>query len=151
MRPLTFVFLCLCLGLAAPARSDETAELNPQLQQLAAEFFSWRRVQQPATGDDIPRVERPAGWVPDVSPARLAIDRVRYHEFLDRLAALDHTGYSRSDEVDAMLLGAAIKRIGWELDVLRAPQRNPWFYLDQTLGSVFELLVLSSPMTSRAV
>jgi len=44
-------------------------------------------------------------------------------------------------------LRAAIQRVRWELDVLRSPQRNPLFYIDQTLGSVFELLILSSPIT----
>jgi len=140
--------LWLCCGLPSQARGEG---LNPQLQQLAAEFFSWRRAQQPATGDDIPRVERPAGWVPDFSPAKLAIDRAKYHQYLDRLAALDSRDFSRADQVDAMLLAAAIKRVGWELDVLRTPNRNPLFYLDQTLGSVFELLVLSSPINTERV
>lgn len=149
MRPSLIFSFCLCLSLSAPVQSEGASELNPQLQQLAAEFFAWRRIQQPATGDDIPRVERPAAWVPEFSAADLAIYRVQYREFLDRLAALEPTAFSRADEVDALLLGAAIKRVGWELDVLRAPQRNPLFYLDQTLGSVFELLVLSSPMTTE--
>ena len=48
---------------------------------------------------------------------------------------------------NARLLRAAIQRVRWELDVLRSPQRNPLFYIDQTLGSVFELLILSSPIT----
>ncbi len=151
MRPTLMLAFCLCFNLSVQAQSKETPELNPRLQQLAAEFFAWRRMQQPATGDDIPRVERPPGWVPEFSPADLAIYRVQYREFLDRLAALEPAAFSRADEVDALLLAAAIKRVGWELDVLRAPQRNPLFYLDQTLGSVFELLVLSSPMTLERV
>jgi hypothetical protein len=149
MRPSLIISFCLCLSLCAPAQSEGAPELNPQLQQLAREFFAWRRIQQPATGDDISRVERPVGWVPEFSPADLAIYRVKYREFLDRLAALETTAFSRADEIDALLLAAAIKRVGWELDVLRAPHRNPLFYLDQTLGSVFELLVLSSPMTTE--
>ena len=147
MRPSLIFLLCLSLSLRAQAQIETAHELSPQLQQLAAEFFSWRQVQQPATGDDVSRVERPIGWVPDYSPASLAIYQVRYREFLDRLAAMDHGAFSPADEVDALLLAAAIKRVGWELDVLRAPHRNPLFYLDQTLGSVFELLVLSSPVT----
>ena len=123
--------------------------LNVPLQELAAEFFAWRQVQQPASSDDIPRVERPPGWVPAFSPANIAIYRVKYHQFLERLAALDRSTFSRADEVDALALAAAISRVGWELDVLKSPQRNPLFYVDQTLGSIFELLVLSSPVTSE--
>ncbi|MGH8034325.1 MAG: DUF885 family protein, partial [Lysobacterales bacterium] len=125
----------------------QTPALNPALQALAAQFFEWRRVQQPVSGDDIPRVERPAGWLPALSPEDLALDRARYREYLKRLTALDRSGYSRADEVDALLLSSAINRAGWELDVLRSPNRNPLFYLDQSLGSVFELLVLAPPVT----
>jgi hypothetical protein len=119
------------------------------LQALAAEFFEWRRVQQPAGGDDIPRVERPHGWVPDWSPEALAAYRSRYLGFKNAASALEPESWALSDEVDAMLLKAAIERVRWELDVLKAPHRNPLFYVDQTLGSGFELLVLSSPMTAR--
>ena len=121
--------------------------LNPELQNLAQEFFSWRAIQQPATGDDIPRVERPDGWVPDWSPTALASYRAAYGDFLARLNELDHSDWSKTDQVDARLLRAAIQRVRWELDVLRSPHRNPLFYIDQTLGSVFELLIISSPIT----
>ncbi len=166
-RSLIICLLCLslclsmCFGAAAqdspdvlvtPNSSSQNAPvpdsaLNVELQDLAAEFFAWRREQQPASSDDIPRVERPPGWVPAFSPANIAIYRVQYHGFLDRLAALDRNNFNRADEVDALALAAAISRVGWELDVLKSPQRNPVFYVDQTLGSIFELLVLSSPLT----
>jgi len=161
------LFLGLCLGMSSGAAAQDSPDvlvtpntrvedslaavsgLNVPLQALAAEFFAWRQAQQPASSDDIPRVERPAGWTPSYSPENIAIYRVQYHEFLDRLAALDRSTFSRADEVDALALAAAISRVGWELDVLKSPQRNPLFYIDQTLGSVFELLVLSSPVTGE--
>ncbi|MCH7508851.1 MAG: DUF885 family protein [Proteobacteria bacterium] len=145
-----FFVLLSCLGLWTMATADSIeadSNLNPGLQNLAQEFFSWRAIQQPATGDDIPRVERPDGWVPDWSPAALTRYRTGYRDFLARLDELDHADWSKADRVDARLLRAAIQRVRWELDVLRSPQRNPLFYIDQTLGSVFELLILSSPIT----
>ncbi|MCH7894051.1 MAG: DUF885 family protein [Proteobacteria bacterium] len=145
-----FFALLLCLGLWTMATADSIEmgrSLNPELQNLAQEFFSWRAIQQPATGDDIPRVERPDGWVPDWSPTALTRYRTGYRDFLARLDELDHSDWSKADQVDTRLLRAAIQRVRWELDVLRSPQRNPLFYIDQTLGSVFELLILSSPIT----
>ena len=145
-----FFVLLSCLGLWTMAAADSIeadGNLIPGLQNLAQEFFSWRAIQQPATGDDIPRVERPDGWVPDWSPAALTRYRTGYRDFLARLDELDHADWSKADRVDARLLRAAIQRVRWELDVLRSPQRNPLFYIDQTLGSVFELLILSSPIT----
>ncbi len=137
--------------ISEPETADATpqAPLNAELQALAAEFFSWRARQQPASGDDIPRVERPAGWLPAFSPQDLAIYRVQYRDFLERLSLLDNAGWTLADQVDGLLLASAIKRVGWELDGLNAPQRNPLFYVDQSLGSVFELLVLSTPITEQ--
>lgn len=144
-------YLLLLIGLLLPGTgllAQETdSALNPQLQSLAADFFSWRAKQQPVTGDDIPRVERPSDWLPAWSRENLAVYRAKYQDYLDKLQALDSSAFSRADEVDALLLSSAIKRVGWELDVLAEPHRNPIFYVQQTLGSVFELLVLSSPWT----
>ncbi|MCH8929157.1 MAG: hypothetical protein IIB39_10650, partial [Candidatus Marinimicrobia bacterium] len=56
-----------------PVKSEK--HLNADLQSLAEEFFRWRAVTQPATGDDITRVERPDKWVPDFSPEALAEQR----------------------------------------------------------------------------
>ncbi|MFB3064550.1 MAG: hypothetical protein ACE1ZL_07615, partial [Gammaproteobacteria bacterium] len=95
-----FLVLLLCLGLWTIETADgieADGSLNPKLQALAQEFFGWRAIQQPATGDDIPRVERPDGWVPDWSPAALASYRAGYRDFLARLDELDHAGWSKAD------------------------------------------------------
>ena len=147
--------LCLLAGPMHAAgqvtAEDPAVRLDAGLHQLAAEFFRWRAGQQPASGDDIPRVERPEDWLPAWTEQDLALHRARYRDFLERLAALDRSAFGQADEVDAMLLESAIKRVGWELDVLRMPHRNPWFYIDQTLGSVFELLVIGSPVTPERI
>ena len=148
MRFFQVLLIGLIISAGTPAYGVEIeTSLDAGLQALAAEFFAWRAVQQPATGDDIPRVERPDGWVPDWSPAALTRYRTAYMEFLVRLNKLDNSDWSKADRVDARLLRAAIQRVRWELDVLRSPHRNPLFYIDQTLGSVFELLIISSPIT----
>jgi len=137
---------------AEPAQTTSAENTgNDALQALARAFFEWRRVQQPVQGDDIPRVERPEGWVPDYSPGALEADLEQYQVFLQSVEDLDTTGWSIADQVDARLLKAAMQRVYWELEVLKSPRSNPMFYVQQTLGSVFELLILSSPMTeSRA-
>lgn len=146
--------ICTTPGLFAQenqsAPADEIAN-SKSLELLSSSFFEWRRVQQPAQGDDIPRVERPDGWVPDFSPEALETYREQYSYFLESLDDIDVSSLDVSAQVNARLLRSAIHRVHWELDVLRTPHRNPLFYVDQTLGSVFELLIISSPMTeSRA-
>ena len=148
------ISLLAASGLTAqdsPSPASSEASASEALQMLARSFFEWRRVQQPAQGDDIPRVERPDGWVPDFSPKALEAYREQYFTFLESLDEIDTSGLPVREQVNARLLRAAIHRVHWELDVLLAPHRNPVFYLEQTLGSVFELLIISSPMTpSRA-
>jgi uncharacterized protein (DUF885 family) len=48
-----------------------------------------------------------------------------------------------------MLVGSAIARARWELDYVRGWQRNPWFYLDQTLAAVFVILSPPPPFTEE--
>jgi len=146
MRYVISFLLCYLLVLCQPLAAAE-AEHDAALQALAAKFFEWRRIQQPVSGDDIPRVERPHGWVPNFSPQALIDYQTGYGAFKNALGQLDRENWTLADQVDARLLQAAIERVHWELEVLRAPHRNPLFYVDQTLGSVFELLVLSSPIT----
>ena len=150
MRSLTTLLATVLLLTCPFSLLAEDIE-GATVQALARSFFEWRRVQQPSQGDDIPRVERPDGWLPDFSPDAIEGYRQDYQVFFESIDGLDTAGWSVEKQVDARLLRAAIQRVHWELDVLKTPQRNPIFYVDQTLGSVFELLTLSSPMTeSRA-
>ena len=137
--------------LALSASTDLAAQQSGEagFRALSRAFFEWRRVQQPVTGDDIPRVERPSGWLPDWSPEAIEACRTDHARFLEAVDDLDTAGWPVPDQVDAALLRAAVQRVHWELGVLQSPHRNPLFYVQQTLGSVFELLVLASPMTER--
>lgn len=123
----------------------------PHLQSLAREFFAWRAVQQPATHDDVNRVERPDRWVPDWSPKALREYDAKQKDFMRRLKGLKHNGWTVSDSVDYLLLRSAISRVEYELNIIRSPRSNPDFYIQQTLGAVFELILQPPPFSeSRA-
>ena len=130
--------LSLLVVFAAPTVRSQEPDIQQmefrQFDRLSRSFFDWRRTQQPAMGDDIPRVERPGGWVPDFSPDALAAYRETYRAYMDSLGALDTDSWPIEKQVDARLLRAAIQRVHWELDILELPHRNPIFYVDQTLG-----------------
>ena len=147
--------LSLLVVLSSPAALSQEPDVQDmelrQFDRLSRSFFDWRRTQQPVMGDDIPRVERPGGWVPDFSPDALAAYRESYRAYMDSLDALDTNSWPIEKQVDARLLRAAIQRVHWELDILELPHRNPIFYVDQTLGSLFELLILSSPVDERRI
>ncbi len=120
---------------------------NRELQAFGSKFFAWRASEQPCTGDDIPRVERPDKWAPDYSPQALKKYNKAYLDFKEELYNISKEGWSRSDSVDYLLLHSAVERINWELNVLKRPERDPDFYVYQTVGAVYDLLVISTPMT----
>ncbi|MCH7886490.1 MAG: DUF885 family protein [Candidatus Marinimicrobia bacterium] len=121
--------------------------LNTDLQLLASEFFNWRSLTQPATSDDIPRVERSDNWVPEYSQEAILEIKTKYKEFIIRLEDIPKQNWQVSDSVDYLILRSAMERVNWEFTVLNAPSRNPDFYIQQTLGALFELLLISTPMT----
>jgi hypothetical protein len=105
------------------------------LQALGASFWEWRTATQPYTTDDIPRVERPRGLRPSWSAQRVKRMREEAARFRKCLDSLHDTS------VDARLLGSAIARVRWELDLNRRWQRDPTFYAEQALTPVLEVLV----------
>jgi hypothetical protein len=110
------------------------------LDELSEQLWAWRTATQPRTRDDIPRVDRPTGWRPDFSRAAVASQRAQRATFARALADLHPVQVA--DRVDHRLLRSLLARVEWELDVVRAWERQPRFYTDQTLGPVFDLLVL---------
>ena len=131
------------LTVASPARGQDTA--TAQLQTLAGRFWAWRAATQPASGDDIPRIERPAGWLPDWSAAALGARRETLRRLEREWRAIDTTGWARPAQVDYRLLGSAIARVHWEMDGVRAWRRNPMFYLGQTLSVLHDDLLRAPP------
>ncbi len=60
-----------------------------------------------------------------------------------------HSERAHCQQVDYRLLGSAIARANWELNINREWQLNPMFYVDQTLGSVFILLLPPPPFSAQ--
>lgn len=115
------------------------------LDQLAHDFWQWRARYQPNSSDDIPRLARPADHEPDWSPAAVARQRHELAAFDARWHALDTSMWSVTRQVDHRLIGSALARVHWELDVLCGWQRNPRFYVYQSLGALFDELLLNRP------
>ncbi|MGH9546591.1 MAG: DUF885 family protein [Terriglobales bacterium] len=145
MTKLFSLMLLITSVVAQPMQSTEQPA-NP-LQRLSSDFWEWRASEQPFSFDDIPRLDRPDGWAADWSPATIAKRRDELTAFENRWRRLgrDVPGRSRADTVDDLLVGSALARARWELDYVRGWQRNPWFYLDQTLASVFVSLTQPPP------
>src|SRR5438874_5688727 len=121
-----------------------TTPTYENLQQLAQDFWTWRAANQPISSDDIPRIERPDDWVPDWSREAIARRRSELSEFAARHEAINAQSWPVSQQVDYRLIGSAIARVHWELNVTRGQEQNAGFYVDQTLSLLF-LTILHPP------
>ena len=119
-----------------------------ELDELAGRWWAWRSRQQPRGRDDIPRLARPAGWLPQVGEDALTRDRHQRDVFAAELARLRPVDVP--DRVDHRLLRSAAARITWELDVLAVWSR-PRFWVDQSLGPVFDTLLRPGVDERRAL
>jgi len=131
--------------------TDLAPEAREALDGLAGDYWAWRTLEQPRTDDDIPRVERVPGWRPDWSAEAVTRYRVAVEGFETRWADLPLPGAATDDPdirtyvVDHALVGSAIARARFELDVNNLWQTDPAFYIDQTIGVVFDLLRPEGP------
>jgi uncharacterized protein (DUF885 family) len=128
-------------GLSAVAAATGDSAPPEALLQLSQDFWKWRAQYQPFSSDDIPRIDRPAG-PRDWSAAGIAKQRAALAEFENRWKAIDPRGWPVPAQVDYRLIGSAIARVHWELDVNARWQRDPTFYIDQTLGALTEALLI---------
>jgi uncharacterized protein (DUF885 family) len=135
---LILLFLCPC------AMRGQTQPATETLDKLANDFWSWRAKYAPFTADDVNRLER-SGGVRDWSAA--AIDRRTrdLKEFDARYQKIDPSGWPIPQQVDYRLIGSALSRVHWELEVNPRWKRDPNFYIEQTLTPIVEALTVPAP------
>jgi hypothetical protein len=127
----------------------QASELSTEVGDLGAELWTWRAGQQPSTGDDIPRLPRPTGWLPDFSPDAVARVRQQRDQYLTRWQATDVSELDVATQVDHRLLGSMLHRVTWELDVLQSWRRDPVFHVHQALGPYFDKLLPLPPFDDK--
>lgn len=116
-----------------------------QLRALGAEVWAWRLPTQFRTSDDIPRVDRPAGWLPTFSADSIEERLQVARGFAERWAAIDPAGLDRAAEVDRRLIGSALARVHWECEHLRNWERDAVLLAEQAIGPYFDLLLPPPP------
>jgi uncharacterized protein (DUF885 family) len=137
MSRILLSLLLLSTVLLAPAHADS-------LDNLASDFWTWRVLYRPFSFDDIPRIER-SGGPRDWSAAAIAKQRADLAEFERRWKELHTDSWSVARKVDYRLMGSAIARVHWELDKNPRWQRDPGFYVEQTVGALQDVLLTPPP------
>jgi len=143
-RLLTLIVACGVLGAAS--FSQHAADSD---EKLASDFWAWRAQTGPYTSDDVPRMERPLGLVRDWSAAGVAKQHKQLASFEERWRKLENRKATVSRQVDHRLVGSALSRVHWELDILKQWQRDPNFYIEQTVTAVAEALTVPGPYDDR--
>ena len=116
------------------------------VEKLSESFWTWRAQEQPFTTDDIPRIERPNDYRIDWSLQTIELRKKQLADFESQWKSLAPPNTaSIHDQVDYRLLGSALARVHFELSIEQGWKRNPLFYVDQTLGSIFILLLPPPP------
>ena len=139
--------ILILFALQIGARADS-------LEKLADDFWNWRARYAPFTGDDVNRMERPGG-MRDWSEAAIEKRRNDLVEFEGRwkkveppspgAGAAGINGWPIEKQVDYKLIGSALARVHWELDINPRWKRDPTFYIEQTLTALEEALTVPAP------
>lgn len=135
----------LFVSTLAVAQSDS-------IDQLSSDFWSWRARTAPYSSDDVNRIERPQGVNRDWSAKAIEEQRkklesfdVRWKKLYRRSERLDGGPVPIPEQVDVRLIGSALARVHWELDILKRWRRDPNFYVEQALTALAEALTVPAP------
>lgn len=134
------------LGLLLLSAVSFAQPKNDSLDELSSDFWRWRAEYRPFTFDDVPRMEH-AGGMRDWSAAVVAKQRVDLAAFERRWQAMHPDGWPVARLVDYRLMGSALARVRWELDVNPRWQRDPAFYVEQTVDALQEELMPPPPFS----
>ncbi len=134
----------LTLLFVIAVTSSLCAQQTDLLDKLSDDFWTWRAKYAPFNGDDVPRIERPGG-MRDWSRAAIEKRRKDLTDFESRWKKIDAKGWPVPKQVDYRLIGSALSRVRWELDVNAGWKRDPLFYVGQTLTALVEALTVPAP------
>ena len=148
LRPFSRV-LPAFIALASLWVTQVPASARPgdTIPALSQDFWQWRSRYQPFSQDDIPRVEHPPGQR-DWSASAIAKQLDELKTFDTRWKSLSHGNLPVSDAVDYRLLGSALARVHWELELNKRWERDPTFYVDQAITGLLEALLPPPPFTA---
>jgi uncharacterized protein (DUF885 family) len=136
---LALLLLLTSFGLPAAVKAQPDS-----LEKLADDFWTWRAKYAPFTPDDVNRIERPSG-IRDWSRASIDRREKDLAGFEARWKKLNPAHWPISKQVDYKLIGSAVSRVRWELEVNPRWKRDPNFYIEQTLTALAEALTIPAP------
>jgi hypothetical protein len=114
---------------------------------LARRVWDWKHETAFRSADDIPRIAHDPLWLPAFDADAVAARLERFTGFDAEWRALDVSGEPVPVQVDHRLVGSALARVRWDLDVVRSWQTDANFLVSQILGPYFDLLLPLPPFS----
>ena len=118
MRASLSVGIMMSLAGCGPSGELQSGSAGALHDDLAALFQEWRDFQEPEFVDG----------VPDYSAAAMAAQYRELAGYESRLAAIDTSGWSISEQVDYHVVRAEMNGLEFDHRVMRPWARNPSFY-----------------------
>ena len=112
--------LVLILAVDATPSLASTENAYDHLQKLSSDFWAWRARYAPFSGDAVNRMERPPAVLRDWSRTEIDAQRQAVTEFETRRKQADPNRWPVAQQGDCRLIGSALSRVRWELDVNHA-------------------------------
>jgi uncharacterized protein (DUF885 family) len=134
-----FILLLGWVALLAGAQAQ-----TDSLEKLANDFWAWRAKYAPFTSDDVNRIER-SGGMRDWSRSSIDQRGKDLAAFEARWKKLNPAQWPVPKQIDYKLIGSALSRVRWELEMNPRWKRDPNFYIDQTLTALAEALTVPPP------
>ncbi len=119
--------------------------VRDDIQSLAEDIHAYVLRHGFHSGDDIPRVPREPDWVPAFTPESVEERLAALAPLYERWRAIDAADEPVEVQVDHRLLGSALNRHRWDLEVTRNWERNAVFLVGQVLGPWYDLLLPLPP------
>lgn len=117
---LLAVTLVLASGCGTPAPPEESpVATSASYDDLVTLFSEWREFEAPAVVDG----------VPDYTSAAMAVQQTELAGWLDRLTAIDASGWPVAQQIDHHLVRAEMNGLDFDHRVRRPWARNPAFYV----------------------
>ncbi len=138
----------LLVSAAGFGQAAKPSTAGARVRAVSERFWEWRATEQPFTDDDIPRLERPAGFVAKWSADDVAGYKTRIAELEAEWRGVDVSAAPAATQVDWRLVGSAIARVRWELEVLPVWRRSPEFYVQQGMGAVYQAMLPPAPFSN---
>ena len=143
-NPALLILFVTALISSANSQTSASISDDRDLKVLAADFWTWRANYAPFTGDDVNRIERPGG-MRDWSQAAIDKHREELAALEARWKKVEISGWPIPKQVDYRLIGSALARVHWELDINPRWKRDPNFYIEQTITALVEALTVPAP------